>query len=452
MDQLVALTSLDGRYRRVTEGLRENFSEYGLMKNRIFVEAHWFVFLSSELKLFKLADKDKESVLNIINDFTVQEASKVKEIEATTNHDVKAIEYYLKNKLDDLGLGVLKEWIHFACTSADINNTSYALMMKQGKQIVLDQLSELHDSLAERASSYKSIALMSRTHGQPATPTTMGKEFANFAWRINRETQVLNNLEIEAKLNGATGNFNAHRAAFPKIDWISASQKFITKSLELKPLLLTTQINPMHYVSEILHCYIRIASTMIDIDRDLWGYISFGYFKQKLKEGEVGSSTMPHKVNPIDFENSEGNLGLGISLMEHLSVKLLNSRYQRDLTDSTVMRNLGSVFGYLMLGFASTLKGMGKLEINELKISEDLDNNWELLAEPIQTIMRVYGEDEPYEKLKSLTRGQKINEERLAQFIDTLEKVPEDVKNRMKTMTPANYIGFAEELVDLYLK
>ena len=452
MNNLQALTSLDGRYGKTTEELRDIFSEYGLMKSRVYVECQWFKFLALELKLFNLSDDNLAQIDKISDAFNLEDAAAIKDIEKTTNHDVKAVEYFLKNKLADAGLGGFREWVHFSCTSADINNTAYALMLKRGKKCLADYFKGILETCEGLAVRYKTMPMMSRTHGQPATPTTVGKEFVNFAWRIKREIKILSQIQVEAKMNGATGNFNAHHFAFPDIDWISASQKYLTEYLDVTPLLFTIQINPNNYIAELLHCLTRLSSILIDLDRDMWGYISWGYFKQKVKAGEVGSSTMPHKVNPIDFENSEGNLGMAIALMQHLATKLLNSRFQRDLTDSTVMRNLGAVFGYILLGIKSAQKGLGKIDINEKMISDDLNNNWELLAEPIQTVMRVYGEENPYEKLKELTRGAKVSQETLKVFIDDLLKVPEDVKERMKGLTPSSYIGVAARLVDQYIQ
>lgn len=452
MDQLKALTSLDGRYLKATQELQELFSEYALIKKRVYVEIQWFKFLSAELKLFTLDSAHVQQIDQIFDGFSVEDAAEVKEIEQTTNHDVKAVEYFLKRKFVALGIEALQEWIHFSCTSADINNTSYALMIKDGKACLEQHFQNTLVTVEELAKAYRDIPMMSRTHGQPATPTTVGKEFVNYAWRIRREIEKLRSMQVEAKMNGATGSFNAHHFTFSDVDWIQASETFLSEYLQVKPLLFTYQINPNHYISEVLHILIRLASTLIDMDRDIWGYISLGYFKQKLKKGEVGSSTMPHKVNPIDFENSEGNLGIAISLMEHLSTKLLNSRFQRDLTDSTVMRNLGAVFGYVLLGIKSAQKGLGKIEIHEQNIAADLNQNWELLAEPIQTVMRVYGEANPYEKLKELTRGAKITPEQLSEFINGLQSVPDDVKSRMKELTPSSYIGVATRLVDRYFQ
>ena len=450
MNPLKALTSLDGRYQNATQELQDIFSEYGLIKKRVYVEIQWFKFLTCELKLFTLTKGQMSDIDQVFEKFTLDDAVEIKDIERTTNHDVKAIEYFLKKKFVGLGLTQWQEWIHFSCTSADINNTSYALMLKEGKKCLVHYFQDILSTCEELAQRHKTIPMMSRTHGQPATPTTVGKEFVNFSWRINREMQSLSSFEVEAKMNGATGNFNAHHFAYPDIDWARASEKFLSQYLQVTPLLFTTQINPNNYISELMHILIRLSSILIDLDRDLWGYISLGYFKQKLKSGEVGSSTMPHKVNPIDFENSEGNLGMAIALMEHLSVKLLNSRFQRDLTDSTVMRNLGAVFGYVLLGIKSARKGLGKIEIDEQKITDDLNKNWELLAEPFQTVMRVYGEENPYEKLKELTRGAKVSKEELSVFVDGLRSVPDEMKEKMKSLTPDGYVGIAAGLVDQY--
>jgi adenylosuccinate lyase len=450
MERIMALSVLDGRYNRLTKELQETFSEYGLIRFRVRVEIEWLKFLAGDLGLFAMSEADVLAVDAIADGFDVNGAVSVKDIEKTTNHDVKAVEYYIKDRLDILGLSSIREWVHFACTSDDINNTAYALMIREGLGTVLGVMSTLLETIETLAKTYKAEPMMSRTHGQPATPTTMGKELVNFAFRLAKEIRLLETLDIEGKMNGATGNFNAHVSAFPHIDWISAEKRFVSGSLGLTPLLYTTQINPNSYIAQGLHAMIRAAAIIIDLDRDMWGYISLGYFKQKLKDGEVGSSTMPHKVNPIDFENSEGNMGMAIAMMEHLAVKLLQSRFQRDLTDSTVLRNMGALFGYFLIGLKNAIKGLGKLELNRGAILKDLDDNQELLAEPIQTLMRVYGEDNPYEKLKELTRGVKITRGDLDAFIDGLSKVPTDVKARMKTLTPARYTGLAETLVDTY--
>ena len=449
---ITSLTALDGRYAALTTEMAEIFSEYGLIRHRVFVEIQWLKFLLTDLRLFQAEIPDIEKLDQIAEQFKPEDAHRVKEIEKKTNHDVKAVEYFIKDKLDQTGLGAIKEWIHFACTSDDINNTAYALMLKKGKAETVGSLRRLIADLEQKALQYKSIPMMSRTHGQPATPTTVGKEFINFAWRLRQETDIIDTKRIQAKMNGATGNYNAHYFVYPEIDWIGASQRFIADYLQLEPILFTTQVNPNHSIAYILHAMVRISATLIDFDRDMWGYISLGYFKQRITKGETGSSTMPHKVNPIDFENSEGNMGMAIAMMEHLSVKLQKSRFQRDLTDSTVLRSLGSVFGYFMIGLKNTLKGLGKIELDQDRIQQDLDQNPELLAEPFQTAMRVFGEANPYERLKDLTRGRKIRKEDLDGFVDKLEKVPENFKNRMRALTPETYTGLAQDLVDAYFK
>ena len=452
MDNIQAISVFDGRYQRYTKELNDIFSEYGLIRHRVFVEIQWLKFLFQELAFETVAEADLKKMDSIAADFNVAAAHTVKAIEKETNHDVKAVEYYIKQQLSDLGLSHLKEWVHFACTSDDINNTAYALMLKEGRAKLADDISRVIEKIESYAKEYKSIPMMSRTHGQPATPTTAGKEFVNYAWRLRVELTNLKLLYVHGKMNGASGNFNAHQFVFPDVDWIAASEKFISHYLGLTPILYTTQINPNNYIAEILHNLIRIASTIIDLDRDMWGYISLGYLKQKTIAGEVGSSTMPHKVNPIDFENSEGNMGMAISMMDHLAVKLLNSRFQRDLTDSTVLRNLGAVWGYLVIGLQSTIKGLNKIEINIDALEKDLEANPELLAEAVQTAMRIYKEDNPYEKLKGLTRGRRITLADIRQFVDGLEKVPETLKNRMKELKMQEYTGLAENLVDHYFR
>lgn len=452
MGALKALSVLDGRYAKTTEPLKEIFSEYGLIRQRVHVEIEWLKFISVDLKLFQLNDADTAALDGIMENFAEPDAQRVKEIERTTNHDVKAVEYFIKEKLEQISLSRIREWVHFACTSDDINNTAYALMVKEGREVIADALSQLIETIEEKAVLYKSVPMMSRTHGQPATPTTAGKEFVNFAWRLDHELSLLKNCNIQAKINGATGNYNAHFFVFPDIDWIGAGERFLSKSLGVEPLLYTTQINPNAYLAYILHSMVRSAAAVVDFDRDMWGYISLGYFRQRLKKGETGSSTMPHKVNPIDFENSEGNMGLAISMLEHLAVKLQKSRFQRDLSDSTVLRSLGSTFGYYLIGIKSAVKGLGKVAIDEHCLARDLEGNPELLAEPFQTAMRVYGEENPYERLKELTRGQKIGKNELESFVNDLEKVPEPFRKRMKALTPADYTGLAEKLVDTYFK
>jgi len=451
MDSIQAISVFDGRYSRYTLDLKELFSEYGLIKHRVFVEIEWLKFLFAELHLESVSADELARIDAVYDKFDAVSAVAVKAIEKETNHDVKAVEYFIKQKLSEAGMEHLKEWVHFGCTSDDINNIAYALMVKSGRTLLADDIASLIAKIDDIARQYKGVPMMSRTHGQPATPTTVGKEMVNFGWRLRVELTNFQSLYVQAKMNGASGNFNAHQFVFPEINWIDASEKFISGYLGLMPILYTTQINPNNYLSEILHNMIRIASTIIDFDRDMWGYISLGYFKQKSIPGEVGSSTMPHKVNPIDFENSEGNMGMAIALMEHLAVKLLNSRFQRDLTDSTVLRNLGAVWGYMVIGLKSILKGLSKVSINQETIETDLEANPELLAEAIQTAMRVYKEDNPYEKLKNLTRGRRITMNDIGEFVDRLEKVPEEVKLRMKDLTVSRYTGVAEKLVEHYL-
>jgi len=450
MTHLKAINPLDGRYARLTGELADIFSEYGLIRHRVQVEILWLKFVIKDLALAGNLEVDLDAVDAIVDQFDEQDAQTVKSIEKTTNHDVKAVEYFIKQKLDAAGLGPIREWVHFACTSEDINNTAYALMLKKGRDLAVDLVNQCIKEMEKKARAYQSIPMMSRTHGQPATPTTMGKEFVNFAWRLGQENAILEQKAIQAKINGASGNYNAHLFVFPDIDWTAASQKFISSSLGLTPILFTTQISPNPALSYVLHSLVRSAAVFIDFNRDMWGYISLGYFRQRVTEGETGSSTMPHKVNPIDFENSEGNMGLAISLMEHLAVKLQKSRFQRDLSDSTVLRSLGSAFAYFAIGVKNTMKGLSKLDLDEAVIRKDLDNNPELLAEPIQTAMRVFGEENPYERLKSLTRGQKIDKKMLDAFVDSLEKVPPECKERMRKLTPGSYVGLAEKLVQQY--
>lgn len=450
MSKIEAVSPLDGRYAGLTEELAGIFSEYGLIRHRVKVEIAWLKYIIKELQLVEAADLDLGLLDTVGNAFGKADAQKVKGIEQTTNHDVKAVEYYIKDKLDQSGLSGIREWVHFACTSDDINNTSYALMLSRGKDIAAGLIRQCIEKMEEKAIAYKSVPMMSRTHGQPATPTTMGKEFVNFAWRLRQEADILDQKKIQAKINGATGNYNAHHFVFPQVDWIGVSEKFVSQYLGLEPILFTTQVNPNASLAYVLHCLVRAAAVFIDFDRDMWGYISLGYFRQQVKAGETGSSTMPHKVNPIDFENSEGNMGVAISMLEHLAVKLQKSRFQRDLSDSTVLRSLGSAFGYFAIGVKNTLKGLSKVEVDAQRMRQDLDNNPELLAEPFQTAMRVFGEENPYERLKELTRGKKIEQRDLTAFVDRLEKVPEAVKQQMKKLTPDTYLGLSEQLVDHY--
>lgn len=447
---LKSISVVDGRYKKMTAELEDIFSEYGLIRQRVHVELEWLKFIIEDLKLTATEPGTAQKLQSVLDNFSESDAERIKEIERTTNHDVKAVEYFIKERLVGLGLSDIMEWVHFACTSDDINNISYALMVQQGRDIVVGYLSELIDKIEQKALEYKAVPMMGRTHGQPATPTTVGKEFVNFAWRLNHELTLLKGCAIQAKINGATGNYNAHFFVFPQIDWIAAGERFLSKNLALEPLLFTTQINPNAYLAYILHTMVRSAAVVIDFDRDMWGYISLGYFRQRLKKGETGSSTMPHKVNPIDFENSEGNMGVAISMMEHIAVKLQKSRFQRDLTDSTVLRSLGSLFGYYLIGIKNSIKGLGKIAIDLDTISRDLEANQELLAEPFQTAMRFYGEENPYERLKDLTRGERVGKRELELFVNTLEKVPALFRDKMKRLTPADYTGLAEKLVERY--
>lgn len=451
LSALTALSPIDGRYGEKTQELRPVFSEYGLLKYRVYVEINWLKKLSicpqiTEVPLFN--EKSIERLNTIIENFDEQDAYRIKEIEKTTNHDVKAVEYFLKEKVKgNADLEAVTEFIHFACTSEDINNLSYALMLKIARdEIILPYWSKLIDELKSKAKLYQKIPLLTRTHGQPATPSTIGKEFANVVYRLERQFMQLGQVEILGKINGATGNYNAHIAAYPDIDWNKFSEEFVT-SLDLTWNPYTTQIEPHDYIAEFFDCIARFNTIVIDFDRDIWGYIALNHFKQKTIAGEIGSSTMPHKVNPIDFENSEGNLGLANAVMQHLASKLPLSRWQRDLTDSTVLRNLGVGLGYALIAYQSTLKGLNKLEVNQDHLLNELDLNWEILAEPIQTVMRRYGIEKPYEKLKELTRGKRVDAQGMQKFIDSLE-LPESEKDRLKKLTPANYIGYSIEFVD----
>lgn len=447
-----AITPVDGRYQSKTQDLQDIFSEYGLIKNRLFVELKWLVTLSNQEKITELESLSPEDIkwlLNIHDNFSVEDAERVKSIESVTNHDVKAVEYFIKEQLTEHPiLAKSAEFTHFACTSEDINNLSYALMLSQGRnQVVLPTLNALNSSLKAQALEYKNVAMMSRTHGQPATPSTMGKELANVVYRLQRQIKQLENGEILGKINGAVGNYNAHCVAYPEVDWMKLAQEFINDmDLDYNPY--TTQIEPHDYIAEMFHTLIRTNVILIDLCRDIWGYISLNFFKQKLVKGEVGSSTMPHKVNPIDFENAEGNLGLANALFQHLAEKLPVSRFQRDLTDSTVLRSMGTAFGHCLIAWSSLAKGLGKLEINPQVMLDDLDKNWSLLAEPIQTVMRRYGVENAYEKLKELTRGADMNQQIIQDFIKTLA-IPEQAKDDLLKLTPANYIGYAVEQTEL---
>ena len=451
LNALTALSPIDGRYQDKASALRPIFSEFGLLKFRVTVEVRWLQKLASHAQINEVSALSKEAndyLNHIVENFSLEDAERIKAIERTTNHDVKAVEYFLKEKSEALPeLAQISEFIHFACTSEDINNTSHALMLKTAREeVLLPEWKKVIDAVVELANRYKDIPLLSRTHGQPASPTTIGKEMANVAYRLKRQYKQLENLEILAKINGAVGNYNAHLSAYPEIDWHTFSQEFI-QSLGVTWNPYTTQIEPHDYIAEFFDCVARFNTIVIDFDRDMWGYIALNHFKQRTIAGEIGSSTMPHKVNPIDFENSEGNLGLANAVMSHLGQKLPISRWQRDLTDSTVLRNLGVGLGYALIAYASTLKGISKLEVNEQHLRDELEQNWEVLAEPIQTVMRRYGIEKPYEKLKELTRGKRVDGEAMRQFIDGLA-LPQAEKDRLKQMTPASYIGYAVELVE----
>ncbi|WP_314878688.1 adenylosuccinate lyase [Haemophilus parahaemolyticus] len=452
LNALTALSPIDGRYQDKAAALRPIFSEFGLLKYRVTVEVRWLQKLAAHTQIQEVPALSAEAsnyLDSIVANFSIEDANRIKTIERTTNHDVKAVEYFLKEKCEALPeLYKINEFIHFACTSEDINNTSHALMLKTAREeVLLPEWKKVIDAVVELAERYKNIPLLSRTHGQPASPTTIGKEMANVAYRLKRQYKQLENLEILAKINGAVGNYNAHLSAYPDIDWHTFSQEFIEQSLGVTWNPYTTQIEPHDYIAEFFDCVARFNTIVIDFDRDMWGYIALNHFKQRTIAGEIGSSTMPHKVNPIDFENSEGNLGLANAIMSHLGQKLPISRWQRDLTDSTVLRNLGVGLGYALIAYASTLKGISKLEVNEQHLRDELDQNWEVLAEPIQTVMRRYGIEKPYEKLKELTRGKRVTGEAMREFIDGLS-LPEAEKARLKEMTPESYIGYAVELVE----
>ncbi|GAB5382565.1 MAG: adenylosuccinate lyase [Aliiglaciecola sp.] len=455
LSALSAVSPVDGRYGAKTSALRHYFSEYGLLKYRVLVEVRWLQKLSNTPKINEvpLFSNESNALLNkIVDEFNEQDAQRIKTIERTTNHDVKAVEYFLKEKVENnTELHAINEFIHFACTSEDINNLSHGLMLHNAlEQVVLPYCDKIIAELKQLAIEYRTIPMMARTHGQPASPTTMGKEMANVMLRLSAQREQIANVKILGKINGAVGNYNAHLSAYPDVDWHQFSEQFVT-SLGINWNPYTTQIEPHDYIAELFDAMARFNTILIDFDRDIWGYIALGHFKQKTIAGEIGSSTMPHKVNPIDFENSEGNLGLANAMFTHLAAKLPISRWQRDLTDSTVLRNLGVGVGYSVIAYESTLKGISKLQVNEASLAAELDNNWELLAEPIQTVMRRYGIEKPYEKLKELTRGKKVNQAVIAEFIDNLD-LPEEVKTHLKGITPANYIGDAIAFVDRLTK
>ena len=448
LSELTAISPIDGRYGSKTSDYREIFSEYGLIRYRVLVEIRWLQALAEHPQIKEvppLSASAHDALDTIFNQFSLDDAQRVKTIERTTNHDVKAVEYFLKEKISaNKELEASSEFIHFACTSEDINNLAYGLMLRAGReQILLKQMDEVINNFRKLAHAHAAQAMLSRTHGQPATPSTMGKEMANVVYRLLRQREQIAAVQILGKINGAVGNYNAHLAAYPDIDWPLFAKNFV-ESLGLAFNAYTIQIEPHDYVAELFDAIARFNTILIDTCRDIWGYISLGYFKQKTVAGEVGSSTMPHKVNPIDFENAEGNLGIANALFDHFAMKLPISRWQRDLTDSTVMRTLGVGFAHSSIAYQSALRGMNKLDINPAALQHDLDHNWEVLAEPIQTVMRRYGIEQPYEKLKELTRGKSVNQQTIQAFVNKLA-IPQDAKDRLMAMTPASYIGNACE-------
>ncbi|MBQ0764584.1 adenylosuccinate lyase [Marinobacter psychrophilus] len=443
---LTAISPVDGRYGSKVSVFRDIFSEYGLIRNRVTVEIRWLQKLAAhpQVQEVPVFSTEADAALNtLVSEFSVADAQRIKDIERTTNHDVKAVEYFIKEKIaDNAELHAVTEFVHFACTSEDINNLSHALMLREGLDIgMLPVMTKVIDQIAKLAHDHAAQPMLSRTHGQTASPTTVGKELANAVHRLRRQLAQIQNVELLGKINGAVGNYNAHLSAYPNIDWAATAETFI-KGLGLNFNPYTTQIEPHDYIAELYDAVARFNTILIDLDRDIWGYISLGYFTQKTVEGEVGSSTMPHKVNPIDFENSEGNLGIANALLNHLSAKLPISRWQRDLTDSTVLRNLGVGFAHSLIAYESTLKGLSKLELNAARLDADLNQAWEVLAEPIQTVMRRYNIEKPYEKLKALTRGKAMSAEVIQSFVSSLD-IPEQAKAELMAMTPGSYIGNA---------
>lgn len=448
LNELTAISPVDGRYGSKTAAFRDLFSEYGLIRHRVFVEVRWFQALAAHAGIAEVPQLDDEAqdVLNaIVDNFSLEDADRIKTIERTTNHDVKAVEYFLKEKIkDNASLHACTEFLHFACTSEDINNLSHGLMLKAGRDdVLLPAMDEIITTMSQQAQELAEQPMLSRTHGQTASPTTVGKEFANVVYRLQKQRDQVAAIQIVGKANGAVGNYNAHLSAYPEIDWPEFSSNFI-ESIGLKINPFTIQIEPHDYMAEMFDAISRFNTILIDFSRDIWAYISNAYFKQKTIAGEIGSSTMPHKVNPIDFENAEGNLGIANALFGHLSMKLPISRWQRDLTDSTVLRNLGVGFAHSMISYQSLLKGLSKLEVNSKAMEDDLNSSWEVLAEPIQTVMRRYGIENPYEKLKELTRGKAITQQAFQEFINTLD-IPQDARENLLKLTPSNYIGNAIE-------
>jgi len=447
LSAITAVSPIDGRYGSKTLDLRPVFSEFGLMQRRVLVEVRWLQSLAAQPGIPEvpvLSDKAVAALNGIADNFDLAGAARIKEIEATTNHDVKAVEYFIKEQFNNQPeLLAIAEFVHFACTSEDINNLAHALMLRDGvEQVLLPSMREVTNQLAELAHNAADAAMLSRTHGQTASPTTMGKEIANTVARLRRQLSTIESVEFLGKINGAVGNYNAHLCAYPEINWAQHAEAFVT-SLGLTWNPYTTQIEPHDYIAELFDAIARYNTVLIDFDRDTWGYISLGYFKQRTIAGEVGSSTMPHKVNPIDFENSEGNLGLANAVLGHMASKLPVSRWQRDLTDSTVLRNMGVGMGYSLIAYQATLKGISKLQLNRECLQQDLDNSWEVLAEAIQTVMRRHGIEKPYEKLKELTRGQDMNQETIQAFVQQLE-LPEDARQALLALTPQTYIGNAD--------
>ncbi|MDW8323899.1 MAG: adenylosuccinate lyase [Burkholderiales bacterium] len=450
LSPLTALSPLDGRYRRITARLAPYFSEFGLIRYRVYVEIEWLKHLSAEPAIAEVPPFSPSTLAELDQlaaQFTPADAERVKAIERVTNHDVKAVEYFLKERLaENVEVMRVKEFIHFACTSEDINNLAHALMLRDAlAQVLMPTLERLRDRLTALAVELAELPMLARTHGQPATPTTLGKELANLVWRLERARARVAAVEPMGKMNGAVGNYNAHLVAYPEVDWEGLARRFV-EGLGLVFNPYTTQIEPHDYMAELFDALARVNTLLIDLDRDLWSYISLGYFRQKVAPQEVGSSTMPHKVNPIDFENSEGNLGVANALLRHLAEKLPISRLQRDLTDSTVLRNMGAALGHALIGYESCLRGLDKLAADPQRLAQDLEANWEVLAEPIQTVMRRYGVENPYEQLKALTRGRTgLTREELAAFIHTLP-IPEAARERLLALTPATYTGKAAEL------
>lgn len=449
LTSLLAISPLDGRYAAKLHDLRLIFSEYGLIKYRVQIEIEWLLMLANAEHIREVPTLSETAIAflrQLANDFTPADAERIKTIERKTNHDVKAVEYYIKDKISSNSeLKSINEFIHFACTSEDINNLAYGLMLKTARQeVIIPSIENIIRQLISLAHNYANQPMLSRTHGQPATPTTLGKEIANFISRLKHQVEVLKQVKVMGKMNGAVGNYNAHYITYPEVDWLKLSKNFV-EQLGLTWNAYTTQIEPHDYIAEYMHGLMRINTILIGFSRDIWSYISIGYFQQKMQEEEIGSSTMPHKINPIDFENAEGNFGIANALLDFFAQKLPISRWQRDLTDSTVLRNLGVGIGHALIAYQALIKGIAKLQVNTKQLHADLDNNLEVLAEAIQTVMRRYGIEQPYEKLKALTRGKQIDEDTLRKFIDSLH-LPDSVKERLRTLSPRHYLGLAQDL------